>query len=55
MILSPVVLQNIAFSEKMGFDKLDQLPPAEIREKMKQFPKNPNPTAVGEVINDHYT
>ena len=51
MILSPEVLQNIAFSEKMGFDKLDQLPPAETREKMKQFPKNPDPIPVGEVIN----
>jgi acetyl esterase len=51
MKLSTEVLQNIAFSEKMGFDKLDQLPPAETREKMKQFPKNPDPIPVGEVIN----
>jgi acetyl esterase len=45
------VLENIAFSEKMGFDKLDQLSPAETREKMKQFPKNPDPLPVAKVIN----
>ena len=51
MALTPEVLQNIAFSKKMGFDKLDQLPPAVTRKKMKQIPKNPAPIPVGEVIN----
>jgi acetyl esterase len=51
MKISTEVLENIAFSQKMGFDKFDQFPPPVTREKMKQLPKNPAPVAVGEVIN----
>lgn len=51
MALSEEVLQNIAFAKEHGLDKLNLLPPAQTREKMKLVPKNPNTTQVSEVIN----
>jgi acetyl esterase len=43
----------IAYSEKMGFTKLNQYPPAQTRALIAQEPPLPNPTAVGEVRNLH--
>jgi acetyl esterase len=51
MALSQEVLDNMAYAEQMGYTRLDQYPPAETREMMKQAPPNPHPTPVGEVIN----
>lgn len=50
MALSQEVLENLAFANQMGFDKMHLVPPAQTREMMKHAPKNPNPTQVGEVI-----
>ena len=51
MALSQEVLDNLAFANQMGFDKMHLAPPAQTREMMKYAPKNPNPTQVGEIIN----
>jgi acetyl esterase len=51
MALSEEVLQTIAYAEAHGYDKLNRFPPHQTREMMKQAPTNPNPTAVGQVIN----
>lgn len=51
MALSEEVLKTIAYAEAHGFDKLNLLPPQQTRDMIKQAPKNPNPTEVGEVIN----
>lgn len=51
MALSQEVLENLAFANQMGFDKMHLAPPTQTREMMKHAPKNPNPTKVGEVIN----
>ena len=51
MALSQEVLDMISFAEQMGYDKLNQFPPAQTREMMKNAPVNPNPTQVGKVIN----
>lgn len=51
MALTQEVLNGIAFAQQMGFDKLHLAPPAQTRAAMKQAPKNPNPTQVGEVVN----
>jgi acetyl esterase len=51
MALSQEVLDMISFAVQMGYDKLNQFPPAQTREMMKQAPANPNPTPVGKVIN----
>ncbi|HEY5825832.1 MAG TPA: alpha/beta hydrolase [Cyclobacteriaceae bacterium] len=50
MALSQEVLNNIAYAEEKGFNKLHLLPPAQTRAFMKQVPKNPNPTPVAKVI-----
>jgi acetyl esterase len=55
MVLSQEVLDNIAFANQMGFDKMHLAPPAQTREMMKHAPMNPNPTQVGEVINTTIT
>lgn len=41
----------IAYSEKMGYTKLNQFPPAQTREAIRQEPHNPHPTPVGAVTN----
>jgi acetyl esterase len=51
MALSKDIRDGIAYAQKMGFDKLHLIPPAQTREGMKQAPRNPNPTPVSEVIN----
>lgn len=51
MALSQEVLDNVAFAEQMGYTRLNQFPPAQTREMIKQAPPNPNPTVVGEVRN----
>ncbi|SEW45967.1 acetyl esterase [Chitinophaga sp. YR573] len=51
MALSEEVLKTIAYAEAHGYDKLNLLPPQQTRDMMKQAPANPNPTAVGQVIN----
>lgn len=51
MALSQEIKNGIAFASQMGFDKLHLAPPAQTREAMTHAPKNPNPTAVGNVIN----
>jgi len=50
MALSEEVKKTIN-AEAHGFDKLNLLPPQQTRDLMKQAPANPNPTAVGRVIN----
>lgn len=55
MALSQEVLDNLAFANQMGFDKMHLAAPSQTREMMKQAPKNPNPTQVGEVINTTIT
>ncbi len=55
MALSQEVLNNLAFANQMGFDKMHLAPPVQTREMMKLAPKNPNPTQVGEVINTNIT
>lgn len=55
MALSQEVLDNLAFANQMGFDKMHLAPAAQTREMMKQAPKNPNPTQVDEVINTTIT
>ena len=47
MALSQEVLDMISFEVQMGYDKLNQFPPAQTREMMKQAPANPNPFAFG--------
>lgn len=51
MALLQEVLDMIAFAEKMGYTKLNQFPPAQTRELIRQEPPNPNPTSVGKIIN----
>jgi acetyl esterase len=51
MALPEEVKKTIADAEAHGFDKLNLLPPQQTRDLMKQAPANPNPTAVGDVIN----
>ena len=55
MALSQEVLNNLAFANQMGFDKMHLAPPAQTRAMMKLAPKNPNPTPVGEIINTAIT
>lgn len=55
MALSKEVLDNLAFANQMGFDKMHLAPPAQTREMMKHAPKNPSPTQVSEVIDTTIT
>lgn len=55
MALSQEVLDNIAFANHVGFDKMHLAPASQTREIMKHAPMNPNPTQVGEVINTTIT
>jgi acetyl esterase len=51
MPLSDEVQQNIAFAEFLGLPTINQYPPAETRERIKQLPPYPNPTPVAEIVN----
>ncbi|SFQ68667.1 alpha/beta hydrolase [Hymenobacter arizonensis] len=51
MALSEAIRQNIAYAQQKGFDKLHLMPPAETRALMSSLPKNPDPSAVGRVLN----
>ncbi len=55
MALSQEVLDNLAFANQMGFDKMHLAPADQTREMMKHAPKNSNPTQVGEVIDTTIT
>lgn len=55
MALSQEVVDNLAFANQMGFDKMHLEPPAQTRNMMKHAPLNPNPTKVGEIINTTIT
>jgi acetyl esterase len=48
--LSQEVQHNIAFAEQLGLPGINQHPPEETREMMRNIPPYPDPTPVGEII-----